>query len=428
MRNRCRWLLLSLVMTVLVISPLFAGGENEKGQTHPINLLLMHDKGATPDYQPYFLAAAQDVKAKFGYNLISVPYPGTEIFTAALKAVLPTPKSPDFFTWWYRYWAKGLIDEGSVVDTTALWDKHKDDIDPGIRQAYTFDGKVYGINWGIDYWIQYYNKDVFAKLNLSVPKTWDDFISVCETLKKNGVVPLNQTVADGWPTFITFQELCIRTNPSLYEDLVEGRAKYTDPEAREVFKLWQDLMKKGYFTDPSTNYFSDMPRMFNEDKLGIIMAATWYYGAQLISKGVPASKIGFFLMPPVKPTAGKAVIVELSPIFISKKTENLQYALQVADFWMSPEGSTFLSKHVGNFPTSLKADTSYLAPLMKDVQQEVRAGKYKFENRFWEATPTELMLKINEKFGQIITDPDKMDQVILDIQALADGYWAKVKK
>ena len=43
-----------------------------------------------------------------------------------------------------------------------------------------------------------YNKDIFEKLNLSIPKTWDEFISVAKTVKDNGITPFYFTLKDSW--------------------------------------------------------------------------------------------------------------------------------------------------------------------------------------------------------------------------------------
>lgn len=43
-----------------------------------------------------------------------------------------------------------------------------------------------------------YNKDIFAKYNLQVPKTYDQLLNVSKTLKDNGVTPFYGTFYDAW--------------------------------------------------------------------------------------------------------------------------------------------------------------------------------------------------------------------------------------
>ena len=61
--------------------------------------------------------------------------------------------------------------------------------------------KVEG-NFGVPYALNasgvIYNKDIFEKLNLSIPKTWDEFINVAKIVKDNGIIPFYFTLKDSW--------------------------------------------------------------------------------------------------------------------------------------------------------------------------------------------------------------------------------------
>ena len=45
-----------------------------------------------------------------------------------------------------------------------------------------------------------YNKQVFKDNNLEVPTTWDEFISVCDTLKGNDITPIAFGNSQNWYT------------------------------------------------------------------------------------------------------------------------------------------------------------------------------------------------------------------------------------
>ncbi len=302
------------------------------------------------------------------------PYPDTSTYIAAVRAALPTDKAPDLFTWWSTYRMKDLIDQGLVADITDLWDKHKAEYPKGVRDAFTFNGKVYGFCDVVEYWGVWYNKAVFAKYNLSVPTTWQQFLAVCDTLKKNGVTPLAQTVQGRWPTFIMFEEMVARQDPQLYVDLCDGKVKYTDPRVKQAFAVWADLINKGYFTDPSTDLFSDVPRLFNSGEVAMVPCGSWYLTV-LTGNGVPEDNADIFIMPPVNPKAGKVVILEASPILIGAKAPNLAEAMKVADWWMGPEGNAAFAKLVNQFPPNSKADASFLPGVEGGLEAEDRLGE-----------------------------------------------------
>ena len=415
---------LCLTLVFLSAPLLFAAGEKE-GKKEEVEITLIHDKGGTPNFQPYFEAVGNKTDELFGIKVTPVPYPSTDVFIAAARSALPTESAPELFTWWSTYRMKGLIDQGLVADVSELWDKHRDEYSEGLVGAFTFGGKKYGLVYGVEYWPVWYNKDVFAELGLSVPNTWDEFIDVCEKLKASGVIPLFQTVLGRWPTFIMFEEMIIGQDPELYVDLCEGRAKYSDPRVKDAFGVWEDLMDKGYFTDSGTDLFTDSPVMFNQDKLGMILCGTWYYSSVLIANGVPEEKIGAFILPSHNPKAGKVVILEAMPILISENAPNLEAAKKVADWLMGPEGNAFLAEMITSFPAIMKSDASYLPQIKIDLMNTIVDENYTIVNRYWEATPTPICEVAVDKFAEFVLDPDSLDKVLADLDTIADEHWSK---
>ncbi len=67
------------------------------------------------------------------------------------------------------------------------WDKS---FPKGFQASSTVDGKQYFVPTSYYWWAVYYNKKVFEKYGLEPPKTWDEFMAVNETLKKNGIHPI----------------------------------------------------------------------------------------------------------------------------------------------------------------------------------------------------------------------------------------------
>ena len=77
---------------------------------------------------------------------------------------------------------------------------------PGLRAAFTFSGKTYGVPQNLAYWEVIYNKHVFAKYRLTPPTTWAQFQAINKTLRSHGVTPLGATIDGRWPSFIYFEE------------------------------------------------------------------------------------------------------------------------------------------------------------------------------------------------------------------------------
>jgi ABC-type glycerol-3-phosphate transport system substrate-binding protein len=413
------------LLAIALIQPLAAGGGRQSSSagssSSSVTIRITHDKTGAPDYHPYFMKAGEELKAVTGITLEPAGYPSTDVYTAATRSALPTNSAPDLFSWWAGAWIQDLQKSGLLAPTTAVWDKYRADYSQGIRDMYTIDGQVYALPWSLEYWLVYYNKDVYSQLGLKEPASWDEFLSNCQKIKAAGKTPLNQTIVDEWPAFITFEEIASSVDPTLYNDLCTGKKKWTEPQAVEIFTIWKDMIDKGYFTDPSVNYFSDVPRLFNDNQLAMIMGGTWFLKTNLIDLGVPENKIGFFFL---KTRDGRnRAILEPSPILVAKNAPHLEAAMKAVDYWMSPEGNTFLAKQVESFPVNSKADVSFLSPMKQAIQKEIVGGNYVMLTRFWENMPTELMLQVNAKFQEFIVNPANPAAVCADIQKLCGAYF-----
>ncbi|MHB8278821.1 MAG: ABC transporter substrate-binding protein [Candidatus Humimicrobiaceae bacterium] len=388
-------------------------------------LSMMHDKGGNPNYQPYFEEMGAKTKEVLGIDIKPVGYPTTDVFMATVRAALTTKEAPDLFTWWSTYRMKELIDQDLLAETTDLWQKHKDEYSQGLIDAFTFNGKAYGFSYTQEYWPVWYNKDVFSKLGLSEPQTWDEFLKVCEVLKSNGITPMAQSIQGRWPSFIMFEQMIIGEDPNLYVDLCEGKVNYTDAKVKKAFEVWKDLIDKGYFTDPATDLFADVPALFNNDKVGMVLTGTWYYESVFIANSVPSEKIGAFILPSHNPAAGKNIVLEMSPIVISKNAPYLTDALKVADYLMGPEGNAVFAKLNKSYPSNMKSDTSFLPEIKTKIASTVKDEQYRILNRYWEATPTPICEAAVDKFAEFIANPKSLDKILSDLDAIANQYWKK---
>ena len=392
-------------------------------------IVLMHDKGGAPNYQPVYEAMSDACFEATGVAFKQVPYPTTEIHMAAVRTALPTNKAPELFTWWSTYRMKPLIDAGLLADLTNLWDARKGEYDPGVRGAFEFNGRVYGLPGSMAYWVVWYHKPLFEQYGLSRPNTWDEFIELCDFFKSRDIIPLGATVQGRWPTFIYTEQFLVGMDPDFYEALMVGKAKYTDETAVKAFEVYKDMLKKGYFSDPGTDIWTDFPRLFGQGKAAMILMGSWY-AVTLESAGL---KIGedfdAFLMPSVNPKSGKVVIYEASsPVLVGKKSVGLKDALKVAAWWLTPEGQyMFGSLSGGQIPCNTATDISYLPQVKQNIVKTLKTEGYRLVNRYWEATPTDICEEAVDKFAEFILKPDAYMQVLGDLEKIAQDYWREHK-
>jgi ABC-type glycerol-3-phosphate transport system substrate-binding protein len=384
---------------------------------------VYHDKANWQDAYTKVLSTAPAASE-------AVPYADTSSYQAAVRASLRTDSAPGIFTWWSGYRMKDLVDAGLVADVTELWKKYTDAglYSPSLASAYTFDGKIYGIPNLVAYWVVFYNKKVFADNGITPPKTWEELAAAAEKLKAAGVTPFGATVDGRWPAFIWFQEFLVRQDPELYNRLMNGEAKYTDPEVETAFKTWKDWIDKGYFTDPSITFgtagTNAMAGQFAQGKLAMILVGTWY-AATLQEAGMKPEDIGAFIMPNQKADMAPSVIFETGPLLLAANSAQAENAMKVADFWMSaPAQQAWVD--VQDFPP-INKDVKAKSALIADLVKEINDGGYTQINRFWEATPTPIAEAAVDEIGGFMLNPDSYPQVMQNLQALADKTWAAQK-
>ena len=114
-----------------------------------------------------------------------------------ITATTASPKDLPTMTQAYPDWLLNAIDENLVLDLkpyieneTLKFDNY-DDIVKGFREASTLDGKIYGIPFNKSTEVLWYNKTLFDKLNLKVPKTYEEFKDVAEDIKEKANIRLH---------------------------------------------------------------------------------------------------------------------------------------------------------------------------------------------------------------------------------------------
>jgi multiple sugar transport system substrate-binding protein len=385
---------------------------------------IYHDKSSwAPNVDKVGELAGQSIDIGFK----SVPFADTTTYQATVRSSLGSNSAPDLFTWWSGYRMEDLVKAGGLEDLTSIWAPYlaSGDYNPGIAGAFSFDDKVYAVPFNVSYWVVYYNVQLFKDTGVVPPTTWDEFMTLCETFKSNGVTPLAQTIDGGWPAFIIFEELVVRTaGPDFWNALMTGQAAYDDPKVLDALMLWKDLMDKGYFTDPGITMgtaTNDMIPLFVQGQLAMIPIGEWY-SASLVEGGLePGTGYDAFIMPNVNADVPNVLFFEAGPLAVSANGKRKDDALKVADWWMSPEAQQLWCSLQG-FSTpnaSVKLDN----PVSNNVAALIADGKYMALQRYWEATPPDIVQGTVDELARFVLNPDQAADVLKTIQKNADAVW-----
>jgi raffinose/stachyose/melibiose transport system substrate-binding protein len=206
--------------------------------------------------------------------------------------------------------------------------------------ALTYKGGIYGLpedvvlTTGI-----FYNKQIFAKYKLALPRTWAQFLSVCKTLKSHGVAPLLTGGKDVWPAQFpandiaqgVFGEAGMQT---FAKDLWLNTASLTSPKAVEVLQRAQTVFSYTMTNFPGIAY-AETPQLFASGATAMMADGAW--SAPTIAQANPNLSFGYFPFPGGDTAASNQYLgEEMDVIFaIPSSSKQIPLAEKLLGFWAS---------------------------------------------------------------------------------------------
>jgi ABC-type glycerol-3-phosphate transport system substrate-binding protein len=125
---------------------------------------------------------------------------------------------------------------------------------PGVRRALTYNNGTYGLPEVQNFQMLFYRTDIFDRLKLKVPDTWDDVFNILPTLQENGMT-MNVPKAD-------FATQFFENGAELYS--ADGlKADLTSEAGQQAFERWTNLFLK-------YNLPIDIPAFFQHFREGDI--------------------------------------------------------------------------------------------------------------------------------------------------------------
>jgi multiple sugar transport system substrate-binding protein len=382
------------------------------------DLKLYHDKYF---WQDFFKKMASFGASK-GHPFTPTPY-ATDQYQAFIASGVQAGTPPDMFSWWNGTKLAELVQANALSPLDGVW---RDAIASGeavqsVADLLSVNGHVYGLPLTVNYWGVAYNKALFAKAGVGVPDSWDALMAIASKLKASGITPFNATIQDGWRGFIWFEELMVRTDPDAYRQLNAGKIGYTSPPVQRVFALWGDLYSRGFFTPATSNEeFLDFAR----GKAAMYLIGDWAY-ANLIQDGMqPGKDFDAFIMPNVDKSLPPSIIIEASPIVISTEGAKKDDVMSFARWWMTPEAGAAW----GQFASLNTGDPKVAKPnsVVANLSAQVAQTHAKLITRYWEASPSDIVLPAVEQFNKFMVNPTPAvaQQCMNSIERTAQDYWA----
>ena len=219
-------------------------------------------------------------------------------------------------------------------------------LEPAFKSTVSTSDGTYGAPWGsFASGAILYNRKVYDKLGLQVPKTWDEFMKNNAAIKKAGVDPVIQTYGDTWTSqlFVLGDFHNVAANdPQWAEKYTANQVKYaTDPTALAGFEHLQEVHDAGYVNKD----FGSAKLNDGLTKLGQGKGAHYPMLSGTLPQLydlVPSSKqdVGVFPIPGSDASSNGLTVWSPAGVYIPKTTTGakLDAAKKLAAFIASPAG------------------------------------------------------------------------------------------
>ena len=352
-----------------------------------------------------------------GIEVESVTYPDTAAYQTAMQQSIRGSEAPGLFTWWSGPQLETLAKNDLLEDLTDLWPEYvsANGVSADIAESFTVDGKIYAVPYSIIYNTMIFNTSVFEQYGLEVPNTFDEFLTVCQTLKDNGVTPIGLK-NDSWAGFIWFQAMLASFDPQLYQDVCDGTKDYTHEDVVKVMNQWKDMLDKGYFSTPMT--IQDMDKSLANGTIAMMLEPNYEAGTLVKEYGMVAGEdIRTFVLPSMNGHK-KAIFFEVAPLCVAKSSKDKETAKEVLKSWFKKDFQTTLTEVTNNVNTSeVKTDNACVNEM---IAYSTDSENYQMILRYYENTPEEIRNVALDELMKFELGNASVDEVLNTIQAKAD--------
>jgi len=357
---------------------------------------------------------AADFEAANPGTKVTINYSDVESYKTSIRNFL-VASPPDLAFWFTGARMRAFTKRDLFEDISDFYAKN-DLAKPmaPFMTAVSDGGKQYMMPTNFNTWGFFYNKEVFAKLDIQPPKTWDELMAAAAKIKAAGIVPFTIGTRDLWANALWFDYLTKRINGlDFYNAIVEGKASYTDPRMKKVFDTWSVPIEKGYFLDNASSYgWQEAIPFLAQGKAAMYLLGPYV----LTSLPEDARKnIGFFPFPTVDPAVPNFEQVSINGVAIPKGAKNKELALKFLAFLAQPANLNAFARGGAVMPAriDIEIDKNDFASVQMDLVRAA-AGSSQFYDRDTDPEMAQVGMK---GFQEFLAKPDREDAILDRLEA-----------
>lgn len=222
----------------------------------------------------------------------------------------------------------GLVDIDKI---NPVYNEMMKDLEIEERQG------IYGVPYALNASGVIYNKDIFKELNLEIPKTWDEFLSVAQKVKDEQIIPFYMTYKEAWTTLPAWNTVSSTLVSSEIFDKVNKREITFSEIYDETTDKILELLEFGHSDNFGVGY-NDGNIAFAKGE-----SAMYLQGSYAIPSILTVNEnlnLGMFALPATNNVENNKLVSGVDVYFsIPKDAKNKEESIKFINFLLEEENS-----------------------------------------------------------------------------------------
>ena len=316
----------------------------------------------TEGYPEFVAFAAEEYeKTHPDVNIVYENFPN-EAYKTTIQVALTGSEPPDVFFNWAGEDSARLIRDGLALDITDYATAEggfANTLSEGWLEAFTHEGKLYGMPTDAVTKYFYYNRAFFEENGLQPPEDFDGLLQLCRDIRAIDpeLVPWPLGNSERWKlnhviTMLNERVMGAEATADDYALTASEDELFTDPGYVEAWQKVVDLQEAGCFQDAPNATSPEATRsMFSAEVAPMIYCGSWCVNI-FYAEGF--ENFAMFRMPPVEGGAGDPDSNFLVPqgLQVSSKTAHPEEAVAWMSFLASDEMAAKFAEHLQAIPSN----------------------------------------------------------------------------
>ncbi len=291
----------------------------------------------------------------------------------------------------------------------------------GVVEALALDGKVYGLPFRSDFWLVYYNKDIFDKAGVAYPTndmTLAQFDDMARSVTSGfGADKVYGTHFHVWRSTVELPAILDGKHTVIADDY-----SFMKPYYERVLALQNDGIIQSYAALKTSNTHYSGP--FYNQQIATLPMGSWFIATQIAKVQSGESKAvnwGIVKFPHPEGVAAGTTAATITALSVPVNSTKQDAALDFVKFVSGPEGAAVVAK-TGTFPAIANAEIADIIaatpgfPSDPASKEALVTGQRYLEMPVDPKAP-EIEVVLNRAHDEIMTDNISVDDGLAEMTA-----------